>query len=188
MCPMCLCGYKSNKTMTIQIRPETQSDFNEVFELNHTAFEQDSEAKLVDALRKNPNVFVPELSIVAIKNNKIVGHILFTKISINDENGNSNESLALAPMAVKPELQKTGIGTKLIGSGIETAKKMGFKSVIVLGHEHYYPKFGFEPADKWNIKAPFDVPSTAFMAIELEKEGLKNSSGTVIYPKEFETV
>lgn len=57
-----------------------------------------------------------------------------------------------------------------------------------LGHENYYPKFGFEPADKWNIKAPFDVPTNAFMEIELKQEGLKSISGTVIYPKEFDTV
>jgi predicted N-acetyltransferase YhbS len=65
---------------------------------------------------------------------------------------------------------------------------LGYQSVIVLGHEDYYPKFGFEPAEKWNIKAPFDVPSNVFMAIELVKGSLENISGTVIYPKEFETV
>ena len=91
-------------------------------------------------------------------------------------------------MAVRPEFQKSGIGGQLIQQGLKVAEELGFKSVIVLGHEHYYPKFGFEPADKWNIKAPFDVPSNVFMAIELVKDGLKNISGTVIYPKEFETV
>ena len=174
--------------LQIVLRQETQADFSEVFEVNHLAFGQDNEAKLVDALRNNPIVFVPELSIVATKNNKIVGHILFTKIKIIDDQGNINESLGLAPMAVKPEFQKSGIGGKLIGKGFETAKSLGFKSVIVLGHEHYYPKFGFEPAEKWNIKAPFKVTSTHFMAIELEKGGLENISGTVIYPIEFETV
>ena len=173
-------------TKQVTIRQETQNDYNEVFELNHIAFEQDAEAKLVDALRKNPTVFVPELSLVATDNSKIIGHILFTKINIRDNNGNLNQSLGLAPMAVFPEHQKKGIGRQLIRKGFEVAKALGFKSVIVLGHEHYYPKFGFEPAAKWNIKAPFDVPSNVFMAIELENDGLKNISGTVIYPKEFE--
>jgi len=131
---------------------------------------------------------VPELSIVATLNNKIAGHILFTKIHIKGNDGNIKESLGLAPMAVKPELQNSGIGSLLIKKGLEVAQGLGFKSVIVLGHEHYYPKFGFEPAIKWNIKAPFEVPSNVFMAIELEKDGLKNMSGTVIYPKEFDTV
>ncbi|MBB3840120.1 putative N-acetyltransferase YhbS [Runella defluvii] len=175
-------------TEQIKIRREKQGDFREVFELNHIAFGQDNEAKLVDALRINQIAFVPELSIVATDNNKIVGHILFSKISIKDDKGNLNESLGLAPMAVRPEYQKCGIGGQLIRKGFEVAKELGFKSVIVLGHEHYYPKFGFQPADKWKIKAPFDVPSNVFMAIELATDGLKNISGTVVYPKEFETV
>ncbi|HQU96486.1 MAG TPA: N-acetyltransferase [Saprospiraceae bacterium] len=175
-------------TEQITIRPETQDDHREVFEINHIAFGQDNESKLVDALRKNQTAFVPELSIVATDNKKIVGHILFTKIIIKDDNGNLNESLGLAPMAVRPELQKRGIGGQLIRKGLEVAKESGFKSVIVLGHEHYYPKFGFQPADKWNLKSPFDIPSNVFMAIELISDGLKNISGTVVYPKEFENV
>lgn len=175
-------------TEQLKLRQETSDDFKEVFEVNQMAFGQDNEAKLVDALRNNPTVFVPELSIVATGNNKIVGHILFTKINIKDEKGNIHESLGLAPMAVRPGWQKNGIGGQLIRKGLEVAKDLGFKSVIVLGHENYYPKFGFEPAGKWNIKAPFDVPSNVFMVIELEQDGLKSISGTVIYPKEFETV
>lgn len=172
----------------IIIRQEKKDDFNEVFEINHIAFRQDGEAKLVDALRNNAKVFVPELSIVAVDNNKIVGHILFTKINIKDDIGNLNESLALAPMAVRPEFQKKGIGGQLINVGLNKARELNFKSVIVLGHEHYYPKFGFKPADNWNIKAPYDVPSNVFMAIELVSDGLKNISGKVVYPKEFEIV
>lgn len=175
-------------TAEVIYRPETQDDFQEVFEINHKAFGQQNEAKLVNALRNNPNVFIPELSIVASKNNAIIGHILFTKINIKNDDKTLNESLAIAPMAVLPEFQKNGIGGQLIRRGLETAKQLGYQSVIVLGHEDYYPKFGFEPAEKWNIKAPFDVASNVFMAIELVKGSLENISGTVIYPKEFETV
>lgn len=172
----------------LTLRQEAAGDFERVFEVNKIAFGQDAEAKLVDALRRNAAVFIPELSIVATENDKIVGHILFTKIDIRDDAGNTNESLGLAPMAVLPGMQNKGIGGQLIRKGFEVARRLGFTSVIVLGHESYYPKFGFEPAAKWNIKGPFDVPSNAFMAIELEQDGLKNVSGTVIYPKEFETV
>jgi len=172
----------------IKLRQETQADFAHIFEINHLAFGQEHEARLVDALRNNRIAFVPELSIVATVNDRIVGHILFTKITIKDDKENLNESLALAPVAVRPEFQKRGIGGQLIRHGFETAKVLGFKSIIVLGHEHYYPKFGFEPAVKWDIKAPFDVPSNVFMALELVTNGLKNVSGAVIYPKEFETV
>lgn len=174
--------------LQIFLRQETPEDYEEIFELNRIAFRQDNEAKLIEALRKNPAVFVPGLSIVAALDNGIVGHILFTRISIKDESGALHKSLGLAPMAVRPEFQKKGIGGRLIRNGLEAAKELGFKSVIVLGHEHYYPKFGFEPAGKWNIKAPFEVPGNAFLAIELVKGGLKNVSGTVIYPEEFDGV
>ncbi|MFN8417486.1 MAG: N-acetyltransferase [Cytophagaceae bacterium] len=172
----------------LHIRQESVHDYAEVYELNRLAFEQDGEAKLVDALRKNSDVFIPELSIVAVMNNAIVGHILFTKIKIQEEQGATYESLALAPMAVLPEFQKQGIGTQLVQNGLNMAKQLNYPSVIVLGHNHYYPKFGFEPAAKWNIKAPFNVPSHFFMALELKLDSLKNISGTVIYPKEFEGV
>lgn len=175
-------------TKQVKLRQEQQSDFSGVFKVNRLAFEQEDEARLVDALRENDNAFVPELSIVATKANNIVGHILFTKISIEDNKGNLNESLALAPMAVIPELQQKGIGGELICKGFKVAKRLGFKSVIVLGHKHYYPKFGFKPADKWNIEPPFEVSSNAFMAKELVANGLENVTGKVRYPKEFETV
>lgn len=172
--------------MQINIRQERKEDFREVFELNAIAFEQDGEAKLVDALRKNESVFIPQLSLVATEAEKVVGHILFTKIKVVGEQ--IHESLALAPMAVLPEYKQKGIGGQLITEGLKIAKNLGFSSVIVLGHEHYYPKFGFEPAEKWQVKAPFEVPSSAFMGIELKENGLQNCAGTVAYPSEFEGV
>ncbi len=173
--------------MNVKIRQEIPDDFNAVFEVNKLAFGQDNEAKLVKLLRQS-NAFVPELSLVATVDNKIIGHILFSKIIIVDDNHNEFESLALAPMAVIPEFQQKGIGGQLIRSGLDKAKELQYKSVIVLGHEHYYPKFGFVPADKWNIKTPFDVPDNIFMGIELVTDGLKGVKGTVKYPKAFDAV
>lgn len=173
--------------MTVKIRREIKEDTKAVFEINTLAFGQDSEARLVEMLRVS-DAFVPELSLVATLDHKIVGHILFTKIIITDENQSAVESLALAPMAVIPEYQKKGIGGELIKSGLAKAKELGYRSVIVLGHEKYYPKFGFVPASRWNIKAPFDVPANAFMGIELIAEGLTGVYGTVKYPEAFEAV
>ncbi|MCK5809178.1 N-acetyltransferase, partial [bacterium] len=93
---------------------------------------------------------------------------------------------ALAPMAVSPKNQKKGIGGKLIRKGFEIATNLNFKSVIVLGHDKYYPKFGFEATIKWGITSPYDVPSNVFMGIELVNDGLKNVSGVVQYAKEFD--
>jgi putative acetyltransferase len=170
--------------MDFTIRQESQEDYQAVYALNALAFGQSKEAILVDKLRIG-EAFVPELSLVATSHEKVVGHILFTKIHITPHN---LVSLALAPMAVLPTYQRQGIGEELIRHGLQKAKELNFSSIIVLGHVDYYPKFGFLPAEKWGIRAPFEVPSEAFMALELAKGGLSNAAGVVKYPIEFEDV
>lgn len=176
---------KNLSIKSIQIRQEIPEDFTSVHELLTKAFGQNNEADLVSALRKNAEVFVPQLSLVALENDIVVGHILFTKIKIIDDLQNPHVSLALAPMAVLPDYQNNGIGSLLVKKGLEEAKNIGFTSVIVLGHEHYYPKFGFQPASQFGIRSPFEVPDPIFMAIELQTGGFKNISGVVVYPDEF---
>ena len=114
--------------------------------------------------------------------NEIIGHILFSKIVIKNDT-EEFESLALAPMAVIPEFQGLGIGSQLINKGLQKATKLGYKSVIVLGHENYYPRFNFTPASQFQISCPFEVPGDNFMAIELKKGSLDKVSGCVVYPK-----
>ncbi|MFN8671740.1 MAG: N-acetyltransferase [Candidatus Sericytochromatia bacterium] len=170
--------------MNILIRKENINDFIGISEVNTQAFKQENEAKLVNLLRSSIN-FIPELSLVAILNDKLIGHILFTKIKIINEKKQGFESLALAPMSVLPEFQNKGIGSKLVKEGLNQSKNLGYKSVIVLGHSEYYPKFGFKKASNWNIKCPFNVPDSSYMAIELIDKGLDNISGIVEYSKEF---
>jgi putative acetyltransferase len=138
--------------MNLTVRQETTTDHAEVYDLNKAAFEQDTEAKLVEALRKS-EAFIPELSIVAVLEGKIVGHILFTRIKIRDDMGNTYDSLALAPIAVTPVLQKQGIGGQMIRSGLAKAREFVYQLVIVLGHENYYPKFGFVPGGEVEYKS-----------------------------------
>jgi putative acetyltransferase len=164
------------------IRIEKEEDSKSIYEINERAFKQKDESELIERIRSSKN-FVPELSLVAEEDGKIVGHIMFSKIKIIGEE--EYESLALAPMAVLPELQRQGIGGKLIKEGLNKAREIGFDSVIVLGHKDYYPRFGFERASKWNIKCPFQAPDETFMAIELNYESLANKPGMVEYPKEF---
>lgn len=169
--------------MNITVRQETPRDYPTIYEVNCTAFNRRNEARLVDRLRTSDR-FIPGLSLVATIEEKIVGHILFTKINIADDKI-LFESLALAPMAVIPQYQNKGVGSQLIRQGLTKAKELGHKSVMVLGHEDYYPKFGFQPANKWGIKAPFNIPTNAFMAIELINNALEGVNGTVIYSEEF---
>jgi putative acetyltransferase len=175
------------KSMYISIRQEQAQDQKQVFHVHSMAFGQEDEARLVDALRPDP-AFIPELSLVAIIDESIVGHILFSRITIKAADGTAFDSLALAPMAVMPDFQHKGIGSMLVKSGLARALELGYASVIVLGHEHFYPRFGFAPASKWNIKAPFEVPDKAFMALELVPGSLHHISGTVIYPEPFAAV
>lgn len=171
--------------MSTTIRTEEKNDNEQIYDVNKLAFQQEDESKLIEKIRKGKN-FIPELSIVAEIDNRIVGHILFSKIKIIGDSG--YESLALAPMAVIPEFQRRGIGSDLIKNGLDKAKKLGFDSIIVLGHKEYYPKFGFQRASKWGIKCPFEVLDEVFMAIELTEKALEGKAGIVEYPDEFNEV
>lgn len=173
--------------MNLHIREERETDYQEVFDVNRIAFGRDDEAKLVNLLR-NSHSFIPGLSIVALSDQKVIGHILFTKLKIKSKSGQIFQSLSLAPMAVLPEYQKMGVGGQLIKYGFQKAFELGYQSVIVLGHEDYYPRFGFTPTSRWNITCPFEVPENAFMGIELVEGGLNGVNGVVEYPEEFQSV
>ena len=167
----------------LNIRQEKPKDYEEVYNVVKTAFasaehSDGNEQDLVANLRKSNN-FVPELSLVAIQDNKIVGYIMFTRIKIG-----KYEELALAPLGILLEYQKQGIGKKLIEKGHRIAKELGYHYSIVLGSEKYYPKLGYVPASQYGIKAPFEVPSENFMAIKLNDTSLK-ITGIVEYAKEF---
>ncbi|MCZ4693235.1 N-acetyltransferase [Ancylomarina euxinus] len=169
--------------MNIQIRPEHKNDISTISMINDMAFGQEAEGNLIVKLRKKKS-FIKDLSLVACMGNEIIGHILFSKITIKNDT-EEFESLALAPMSVIPEFQGLGIGSQLIKKGLEKAAKLGYESVIVLGHENYYPRFNFTPASRFQISCPFEVPDASFMALELKKESLGSVSGCVIYPNEF---
>ena len=169
--------------MEVKIRREERDDYNEIRIINELAFNQKNEGKLLDDLRKKSD-FNNLLSLVAETKGRIVGHILFYPIKIKNEK-EEFIVLSLAPMAVHPDYQNKGIGIKLVKEGLEAAKETGYNSVIVVGHPNYYPRFGFSPASKWNIKLPIECPDDVFLAIELKKDSLKNVSGLVEFPKEY---
>jgi predicted N-acetyltransferase YhbS len=181
-------NYSRSKMMKIDIRREQPGDYKAVYKLTELAFRdleisEHNEQDLVERLRRSSS-FIPELSLVAVLEQEIVGHILLTRNKIvNDRE--EFESLTLAPVSVTPEHQNQGIGSQLIRTVLDTARELGFKSVFLVGHENYYPRFGFVPASKFGILSPFEVPDPVFMALELVPGGLKGVSGTIQYPSEF---
>lgn len=176
-------SHNDTELMDIIFRKETPDDYLQVARVIKMAFCQENEAVLVEKLRKNPG-YNPNLSIVADYSGHIIGHLLFFPIVIRTwESG--IVSLALAPLSISPEFQRMKIGGRLIQYGLRTAENTGYTSVIVLGHPEYYSRFGFAPARKWGIGAPFEVSEDALMGIELKENALMNATGVVEYPVEF---
>jgi putative acetyltransferase len=169
--------------MDVVIRAERKNDYDQIQKINDAAFGRKNEGRLVASLRKTL-VYNPSLSLVAEVQNKIVGHILFYPVIIQNEKEESTV-LSLGPVAVHPDFQNKGIGSQLVKKGIEAAGKSSFGATIVLGHPTFYPRFGFTPASKWGIQIPFDAPDEAFLAVELKHNFLKRCRGKVQYPEEF---
>ncbi len=165
---------------------ETNDDIARIREVAIAAFDQTSEAELIEAIRHTPN-FIPELSIMAVEDGKVLGHILFSPIGIEGQE-QTVPALALAPLAVTPVRQREGIGSQLVQVGLSKCRELSYSIVVVLGHPHYYPRFGFQKASQFGIQAPFPVPDEAFMVQELIPNALRNVRGMVRYPAYFEGV
>jgi putative acetyltransferase len=168
-----------------QIRPEQNGDLFAIREVNTLAFGREKEANLVEAIRAS-EFFVPELSLVAVAD-EVIGHILFSIISI-ETSESLVPTLGLAPMAVKPAYQNQGVGSALVSAGLKTCEELGFEHVVVLGHPHFYPKFGFRPAKTKGIEPPFHVPDEVFMVYEIRSGSLNGLNGKVKYPPAFAVV
>ena len=165
------------------IRAEAHADRKAVHAVNTHAFETAAEAHLVDALRERAK---PVVSLVAEHEDTIVGHIMFSPVLLI---GHAElQIMGLAPMAVVRVHQGQGIGTALVRAGIERCASLRVGAVVVLGHPTYYPRFGFVPASRWNIRCEYDAPPEAFMAIELQAGYLDGKAGTIRYHEAFAQV
>jgi len=163
------------------IRPERIEDIHKIRSINLEAFDTDTEAGLVEALR---NSGIPLISLVAEKDGELVGHILFSPAAL-EESSSSISIAGLAPMAVLPACQNKGIGSMLVEEGLVYCKNAGYAAVVVLGHPDYYPRFGFVPSIRYGITSEYDVPPEVFMAKELKEGALANCNGMVKYHKAF---
>ncbi|RCJ21929.1 GCN5 family acetyltransferase [Nostoc minutum NIES-26] len=167
-----------------QIRSETIADVAAIAEVNQLAFGRQNEAYLVEQIRQSDR-FIPSLSLVAEVDGKVVGHILFSYVDLVGEQ--QLQVLALAPMAVHPTVQRQGIGTQLVETGLAIADTMQESLIIVLGHPAFYTRFGFKPSIHYDIEPPFSVPEEAFMSKPL-KHHQTTYRGIVAYPPAFNGV
>jgi len=166
------------------VRAETPEDHAAVRRVNELAFARAGEADLVDALRAGA---APRVSLVAEEGGRVVGHILFSPVTVESGAGDWG-AMALAPMAVLPERQGRGVGSALVREGLKECLRLGHEVVFVLGHADYYPRFGFRPAARAGLGCEYPVPEENFMVAELSPGALAGRTGLVRYAPEFGAV
>ncbi|GHB46103.1 N-acetyltransferase [Streptomyces viridiviolaceus] len=167
-------------TNTWITRAETGADIPAIRDILRAAFPTPEEADLVDALRADPAAWIDGLSLVAADaDERPVGHALLTRCHIGD-----SPALCLAPVAVRPELQRSGAGSAAVRAALSAAERMGERHVVVLGHPAYYPRFGFSRASAHGIGLTIDVPDEALMALTLDAAH-PLPAGTVRYAAPF---
>jgi putative acetyltransferase len=166
----------------IKIREEIFQDIDAIRAINNQAFGQPQEANIADKLRANCDGL---LSLVALQDEKIIGHTLFSPVTIEGSFG-MLKGMGLAPMAVLAQFQRQGVGSELVQAGIESLRKSKCPFIIVLGRPEYYPRFGFERASRYRIKSQWEgVPDQAFMILRLDKTRTNDVSGLAKYRDEF---
>lgn len=163
-------------TAEAAIRYARAGDRPAIAEVNELAFGQPAEARLIERLRDEGDVL---FELVAEADGAVGGHILFSRLWADRD----HLYAALAPMAVRPELQRSGVGSRLVRAGIESARDFGAHGVLVLGHTAYYPRFGFSRGAAAFVRSPYSA-SPAFMALELEP-GAFSAPLSVAYPDAF---
>lgn len=178
---------------TLLIRDEEDGDAPGVRALHQAAFQSAMEADIVDRLRAT----CPErVSLVAVEGERVVGHILFTPAIIEPPSGGRigglgtqgvTHGMGLAPMAVLPDLQRGGIGSTLIRTGVARLRRSGCPFVIVVGHPEYYPRFGFVRGSQVGVACQWpDVSDEAFMILVLDSALTTRLAGRARYRPEFD--
>jgi putative acetyltransferase len=167
--------------LEIVVRQEGGGDQVAIRRVNDAAFGQTDESRIVDAVRQAGH---SAISLVAEDDSGIVGHILFTPVFIEPRESRI-VVLGLGPLAVLPAVQRQGIGTRLTEAGLRECARVGCQVVVVVGHPEFYPRFGFRPGSRYDLRSEFDVPDDVFMATELEVGALARCRGLVRYVAEF---
>lgn len=166
------------------IRREARQDIAAIRFVNEQAFGGTGEANAIEALRARN---AAALSLVAVMNDRVVGHLFFSPITIESAD-RSWPGWGLAPLAVLPDYQRRGIGSALMDAGLEECRRSGCERLIVLGHPDYYPRFGFERASQYGVRFEFAAPDEACMILALQPGALDGVSGVARYQPEWNGV
>jgi putative acetyltransferase len=170
----------------IIIRKEKPEDIEAIRVVIERAFGTAEEVVVVDRLREAGKA---TLSLVATVDEQVIGHILFSQVTLESNNDQAGDkplvAIGLAPLAVLPEFQNRSVGSLLTKAGLDECRKAGYECAVVLGHPHYYPRFGFVPSVRYKIKSEFEVSDETFMVLELKEGALQNRAGIIKYQPEF---
>lgn len=169
--------------MYVTVRPEEPRDFRRVFEVEDRAFGESEEARLVEVLRREPEV----ISLVAEVDGLVVGHVMFSPVTITSDQ-ETWRAVGLNPLAVDPKVQRRGIGSALVHAGLKACRKLGELVVVVLGHRNYYPRFGFRPAATADLHYRDEGEEPSFMVMELEPDAIGGRSGWVRFLPQFDAL
>ncbi len=176
--------------MKIEIRNEKVADYRTVEEITRKAFWNlyvpgCDEHFLAHKLR-NHNDFVPELDFVAVKNDLVVGNIMYSDSYLLDDNDNRLATITFGPVSVLPAYQRQGIGSELISYSIEMATNLGHNAIIILGNPNNYCKFGFKGSKTFNIMTPERRYPCSLLVKELKPEVLSNRNWRFFESKAYE--
>lgn len=166
----------------VTVRAEAPSDARAIRRVIVAAFKGQLEADLVDTLRRHGKV---SASLVATLGHAVVGHVLLSDVALHGP-GLSPRGVGVAPLAVRPVLQRRGIGAALMRAAIAGAREAGYGFVVLLGDPGYYRRFGFRTAATLGLACEYEAPAEAFMALELAPGALAGAGGLVRYEAEFD--
>jgi putative acetyltransferase len=164
--------------MRLTVRPERAGDAAAIASVHQEAFGREEEAQIYRRLVADGHLLA-DLSLVAEEKGAIVGHVALSRADLA-----GGRALALGPIGVRPERQRSGIGIALMRAALERAQEAGEDVVVLVGHPTYYSRFGFVPARRLGITPPFDVADEVFMALELRPGGA-GGGGRFTYPPAF---
>ncbi len=155
----------------VVIRPEQPEEYPVIYELVKVAFAtaevaDGDEQDFVERLRGLPG-YIPELALVAERGGELVGHLMLTRVNLRTDDGRVVRSLLLAPLAVRLEDRRLGIGAALVGEGLRRAGELGWQAVFLVGNPGYYGRFGFRAAGEFGIVFTEDIPAEFVMGLEL---------------------